>query len=140
MENYRKFHSAQVEFPDGIIGIMGPNGAGKSTLIEAISWVLYGNSSVDRTVKEGIKRAGAGPNEDCSVTIIFELGGVEYQVKRSMRGKNLKVDAELLGNGEVLHPRSAQSPPLWRRSWEWITVHSSTRFSPVSGNCPPSRP
>lgn len=102
MENYRKFHSAQVEFPDGIIGIMGPNGAGKSTLIEAISWVLYGNSSVDRTVKEGIKRAGAGPNEDCSVTIIFELGGVEYQVKRSMRGKNLKVDAELLGNGEVL--------------------------------------
>jgi len=81
---------------------MGPNGAGKSTLIEALAWVLYGSGSVDRTGKEGIKRAGAGPNEDCTVKLIFELGGVQYQVRRTMRGKNLKVDAEMLGNGEVL--------------------------------------
>ena len=81
---------------------MGPNGSGKSTLIEAISWVLFGSGSVDRTDKEGIKRSGAGPNEDCSVSLIFELGGVQYQVKRTMRGKNLKADAQLLANGEVL--------------------------------------
>lgn len=81
---------------------MGPNGSGKSTLIEAIAWVLYGSGSVDRTAKEGIKRAGAAPNEDCTVKLIFELGGVQYQVRRTMRGKNLKVDAEMLGNGEVL--------------------------------------
>ncbi len=81
---------------------MGPNGSGKSTLVEAISWVLYGSGSVDRTDKEGIKRSGAGSNDDCSVKIIFELGGVQYQVRRAMRGKNLKADAEILGNGEVL--------------------------------------
>ncbi len=67
---------------------MGPNGSGKSTLVEAISWVLYGSGSVDRTDKEGIKRSGAGSNDDCSVKIIFELGGVQYQVRRAMRGKN----------------------------------------------------
>ena len=81
---------------------MGPNGSGKSTLIEAISWVLFGSGSVDRTDKEGIKRSGAEPNEDCSVMLVFELGGVQYQVRRTMRGKNLKADAQLLGNGEVL--------------------------------------
>ena len=91
-----------MEFPDGVIGIMGPNGSGKSTLVEAISWALFGSGSVDRTSKEGIKRSGAGPNEDCSVKIIFELGGVQYQVRRAMRGKSLKADAEILGNGEVL--------------------------------------
>lgn len=64
--------------------------------------MLFGSGSVDRTDKEGIKRSGAGPNEDCSVMLVFELGGVQYQVRRTMRGKNLKADAQLLGNGEVL--------------------------------------
>ena len=92
-----------MEFPDGVVGIIGPNGAGKSTLIEAISWALYGNKSeIVRDGKDGIKRSGAGPNEDCCVQLVFELGGAQYQLKRSMRGKDLKVEAELLANGEVL--------------------------------------
>lgn len=81
---------------------MGANGSGKSTLIEAVSWVLFGSGSVDRTDKEGIKYSGAEPHEDCSVMLQFELGGVQYQVRRTMRGKSLKADAQLLGNGEVL--------------------------------------
>lgn len=81
---------------------MGPNGSGKSTLIEAISWVLFGSGSVDRTDKEGIKRSGAEAHEDCSVMLQFELGGVQYQVRRTLRGKSLKADAQLLANGEVL--------------------------------------
>lgn len=91
-----------MEFPDGVIGIMGPNGAGKSTLIEAVSWALYGNKSeIIRSGKEGIRRSGAGTHEECSVQLIFDVGGVQYQVKRAMRGKDLKIDAELLANGGV---------------------------------------
>ena len=102
MENYRKFRSAQLEFPDGVVGIMGSNGSGKTTLIEAISWVLFGTSSVDRDGKEGIKRAGAEPNDDCSATLIFDLGGAQYEVQRTMKGKGLRADAQLMSNGEVL--------------------------------------
>jgi exonuclease SbcC len=82
LNNYRRFRHARIEFPDGVIGIMGPNGAGKSTLIEAISWALYGNRSESRNGRDGIKRSGAGAHEDCSVELEFELGRVQYRLRR----------------------------------------------------------
>lgn len=91
-----------MEFPDGVIGIMGPNGAGKSTLIEAISWALYGNRSESRNGREGIKRTGAGPHEDCWVELEFELGQVQYRLRRSLRGKDLKAEAELSAGGGMI--------------------------------------
>ncbi len=91
-----------MEFPEGVIGIMGPNGAGKSTLIEAVSWALYGNRSESRSGKEGIKRSGAGPHEDCAVELEFELGQVRYRLKRSLRGKDLKSEAELMAGGGII--------------------------------------
>ncbi len=82
---------------------MGPNGSGKSTLIESISWALYGNKSeIVRDGKEGIRSVGAGPNDDCAVQLIFEVGGVQYQLRRAMRGKDLKAEAELKANGELI--------------------------------------
>jgi exonuclease SbcC len=81
---------------------MGPNGAGKSTLIEAISWALYGNKSECRNGREGIKRSGAGPHEECSVELEFELGGVQYRLKRSLKGKDLKAEAELSAGGGMI--------------------------------------
>ncbi len=91
-----------MEFPEGVIGIMGPNGAGKSTLIEAVSWALYGNRSESRNGKEGIKRSGAGPHEDCAVELEFELAQVRYRLKRSLRGKDLRSEAELMAGGGVI--------------------------------------
>ncbi len=85
-----------------MIGIMGPNGAGKSTLIEAVSWALYGNRTENRDGKEGIRRSGAGPHEDCSVELEFELGRVQYRLKRSLRGKDLKAEAELTAAGGII--------------------------------------
>ena len=81
---------------------MGPNGAGKSTLIEAIAWALYGNKSESRNGREGIKRSGAGPHEECSVELEFELGGIQYRLKRSLRGKDLKAEAELTAGGGLI--------------------------------------
>ncbi len=46
-----------------------------------------------------MKNVCAGPNDDCSVEMVFELAGEEYQLRRSMRGKDLKVEAELKVNG-----------------------------------------
>lgn len=81
---------------------MGSNGSGKSTLIEAVSWALFGNRSETRTGKEGIRRSGAGPHEDCAVEIEFELAQVRYRLRRSLRGKDLRSEAELVAGGAVI--------------------------------------
>ncbi|MCQ5375008.1 MAG: SMC family ATPase [Methanomassiliicoccales archaeon] len=99
IQNYRKFRHSVIEFPDGVIGIIGPNGVGKSSLIEAIAWAIYGNETpIVRTTKEGVMRAGAGPNEECRVLLEFELEGDSYRLERSMKGRDLKVDARLFVN------------------------------------------
>jgi exonuclease SbcC len=71
-------------------------------LIEAISWALYGNRSESRNGRDGIKRTGAGPHEDCSVELEFELARVQYRLKRSLRGKDMKPEAELIASGGII--------------------------------------
>jgi len=100
LHNYRKFQHVEINFPDGIMAIIGNNGSGKSTIIEAIGWAIYGNK-VARTNKEGIKRQGAAPNEECYVRLEFELGGDLYEVTRIM-SPSLSVDANVKANGVVL--------------------------------------
>jgi exonuclease SbcC len=103
LRNYRKFRSAAIEFPDGVVAIIGPNGAGKTTLLEAVTWALFGNeSTVVRDGKEGVMSAGTSLGEECSVVLEFDLGGDGYRLVRSMKGKLLKVDASLEANGELV--------------------------------------
>ncbi|MDD1773844.1 MAG: SMC family ATPase [Methanomassiliicoccales archaeon] len=99
LKNYRKFRQCALEFPDGVIGIVGPNGAGKSSLIEAIAWALYGNETeIVRTTKEQVRWMGAGPNDECRVMLEFDIEGDSYRLERTMKGKDLKVDATLIVN------------------------------------------
>ncbi len=100
LTNYRKFERADIEFGDGITGIIGSNGAGKSTIVEAIVWAIYGHPAA-RTNKELIKRQGAGQNEPCRVVLQFELDGDDYEVVREMRGKNLAATASVKVNSGV---------------------------------------
>jgi len=102
LRNYRKFRQAAMEFPDGVIGILGRNGVGKSSLVEAIAWALYGNeSSIVRTSKDSVRYAGAGPSDDCSVLLLFEMNGDEHRLLRTMKGKNLSMDASLSINNRL---------------------------------------
>ncbi len=102
LRNYRKFRDSEMEFPDGVIGVIGPNGVGKSSLIEAIAWALYGNEfQITRTNKEGIRRAGADDNDECSVLLEFDMDGDSYRLFRGMRGKDLRPEAELEVNGRL---------------------------------------
>jgi len=100
LHNYRKFKHAEINFPEGIIGLIGHNGSGKSTIIEAVGWAIYGNKAA-RTKKEFIKRQNALPNEDCWVKLEFEIGGEKYEVTRIMSGKNLTPDAHVKVNGMI---------------------------------------
>ena len=103
LRNYRKFRDARIEFPDGVVAIVGSNGSGKTTILEAVTWALFGNvSSVMRDNKEGVVSFGASPGEECSVVLEFDLGEDSYRLARSMRGKNLVMDASLEVNGKLL--------------------------------------
>ena len=103
MTNYRRFRDVHLDIPDGVVGILGANGAGKSTLIEAIAWALYGsggrNSDIIRDGKEGIKNYNASPKEECSVKIIFEFNGINYELVRSLKGKSNTPNAYLIADG-----------------------------------------
>ncbi|MDH4223780.1 MAG: SMC family ATPase [candidate division Zixibacteria bacterium] len=100
LENYRRFKFAQIEFPDGVVGIIGNNGAGKSTLIEAVAWALYGNAAA-RTGKEDIKRLNSKPQDISRVILDFELQGENYRVVRELRGATAQTDASVLVNSKV---------------------------------------
>lgn len=100
LENYRRFKSAEIDFPDGIVGIIGNNGAGKSTLMEAISWALYGNEA-SRTSKEEIKTITAKISDVCRVILDFQIDGENYRVVRELKGATHSVDASVLVNKKV---------------------------------------
>ena len=72
IRNYRSIRRLQVEFPEGLLGIVGHNGAGKSSLLEAVAWALYGTPAV-RTRAEAVATIGA--SDACRVRLEFDLGG-----------------------------------------------------------------
>src|SRR4030067_1362314 len=101
LRNYRRFKQLNLQFPDGIVGVLGLNGVGKTTLIEGIAWALFGNvEEVVRTSRESVRRAGAGSNENCVAILEFQLGDSEYRIEREMGGKSLSMKGELRAKGK----------------------------------------
>ncbi|MGB3093412.1 MAG: SMC family ATPase [Candidatus Zixiibacteriota bacterium] len=100
LTNYRRFKSVELEFPDGIVGIIGNNGAGKSTLMEAIAWTLFGTDA-SRTSKDQIKSISASKADVCQVILDFELHGDNFQVVRELKGATHSVDASVIINKKV---------------------------------------
>ena len=97
LRNYRVFEEVDLELPARVIGIFGVNGSGKSALVESIQYGLYGRA---RTAKDQIRTHGI--LTDCLVRMVFEHGGNEYEVRRTIAGKNHKTDAELFVGGMQL--------------------------------------
>ena len=103
LQNYRRYKSVELELPDGLVSIIGPNGSGKSTLMEAVAWALFGNQSeIVRTGKESIKHQGAANNEPCMVRIEFDFEDTGYIVERTMKGKNLTMNALLYAGDDLM--------------------------------------
>ncbi|MCX6664823.1 MAG: SMC family ATPase [Euryarchaeota archaeon] len=100
LNNFRKFKQVEIEFPDGLIGVVGLNGAGKSTIFEAIAWVLYGSVAA-RTSTDQIKREGAEFSDPCRVELEFIFDDETYRVVREITGKSLSPSATVLVNGKL---------------------------------------
>lgn len=101
LKNFRKFKEVNLEFPEGVIGVVGLNGVGKSTLFEAVAWVLYGPAAA-RTGADQIKRQQAETKDPCRVELDFSFEDNDYRIVREIRGKQLTPSATVLKNGSLV--------------------------------------
>ncbi len=97
--NYKKYPSFTLTFDEGLTGIIGRNGSGKSTIFDAIIFALYGEV---RGQKENLKNAKAGPKENVSVALEFEIEAKTYRVLRELRGKSQVAKAYLYHDDDAL--------------------------------------
>lgn len=98
MVNFKKFRNAQIEFQDGLTGIIGNNGAGKSTIVEAILWSLYGNRALS-IKKDFLKNINAKKFDQMSVKLVLMTGNQEWKIYRGIKANgqaeaSLEIDAK----------------------------------------------
>lgn len=103
MKNFRRFRDVEIDFRDGITGIVGNNGAGKSSIVEAILFALYGVRS-SGVRGDFILSSTAGPRDRAEVRLDFSAGGQDYSVVRTFRkGKSSSQhEAQLFMAGDLL--------------------------------------
>ena len=88
IRNFKKFRYADLEFPNGLIGIVGGNGVGKSTIVEAIAWALYG-SKASNIKRELIKNTYARENESVQVKLTVNIKNHDYIIYRVMKAPTI---------------------------------------------------
>jgi len=101
LENFKKQKSYEIEFGEGLIGIVGKNGSGKSTIFEAILFALYGEFK-QRGYKETIRHTNSSTKEPIIVELEFEFDTICYKVRRELRGKMMSAKASFLKNSELI--------------------------------------
>jgi exonuclease SbcC len=100
LENFKKYKSYNIEFGEGLTGIIGKNGSGKSTIFEAVLFGLYGEAK-KRGNKELLRNADASTKDVVTVELEFEFEDAEYKVVREFRGKAMSANAKFFKNGEL---------------------------------------
>lgn len=95
--NFRQHADTEIEFGDGVTGIIGPNGSGKTTLLEAIAWAMYGASAV-RGDKDSVRNMRAKARSSVRVELEFSLGRHEFRVVRGLHSAELYQDGQPLAN------------------------------------------
>lgn len=95
IEHFRAIAHASIVFPDGLIGLVGANGTGKSSVLAAIVYALYGSDALPYK-----KASLVGPGGDLAVRFTFTLGGLRYELERTLRAKDLATAATLRADGE----------------------------------------
>ncbi|MDH5761050.1 MAG: SMC family ATPase [Gemmatimonadota bacterium] len=111
LQNFRLHADTQVDFTDGITGIIGSNESGKSALLEAIVWALFG-AKATRGTMGGLRWWGAPARRTASVTLRFELGGKVYRIDRSESTATLHDEAGGLVLAESTDPVNKEVPKL----------------------------
>ncbi|MGA9099742.1 MAG: SMC family ATPase [Methanotrichaceae archaeon] len=94
LRNFKKYRRAEIDFQDGLTGIVGMNGTGKSTIVEAIAWALYG-SKASAIKRDLIKNSSAKDTDSVEVSLSLNHGKQEITILRAMKGKSLSPEAAI---------------------------------------------
>ena len=110
MQGFKSFADrTEIEFKDGVTGIIGPNGCGKSNIGDAIKWALGEQKSSEVRVETGVDvifmgAEGRDPAKSCEVELIFDnterffdIDADEVSIKRRI---NKKGEPERFINGQ----------------------------------------
>ena len=100
LQNFKKYKNYEIEFHEGLIGIIGKNGSGKSTIFEAILFALYGELK-NKKFKESIRNSYASTKDPVLVELEFEIENILYKVVREFRGKALTANAKFYKNQQL---------------------------------------
>ena len=98
MRNFRLHSDTDIEYPDGVVGILGDNEAGKSNVIEAAMLAMFG-AKVTRGTKPGIRWHGAPDRHTYSVEHHFELSDELYRIERDEKTAVLYDSRGMLAEG-----------------------------------------
>ncbi len=102
LSNFKRFRHAEINFQDGITGILGNNGTGKSSLVTAIFFALYGVKATGISA-DYIVSSFASPKDKCEVILDFRIGGDSYKIIRTFKkGKSVSHEAEFYKNRQLV--------------------------------------
>jgi len=97
---FRQHISSQIEFPDGLVGVIGTNGSGKTTIVEAIGFAIYGSRALrgrveDVRTRTAPAKTGRGKKEqDLRVELTLEHDGVVFRIERSLNDAAIYIGGE----------------------------------------------
>ncbi len=92
LKNFKQYGKLELDFREGLVGVVGKNGSGKSSIFEAILLCLFGKISLD---KNHYKSSWVEQKESVSLELTFEVQGKNWRVIREFRGKALAPKAGL---------------------------------------------
>ena len=104
LENFRQHQLTQVDFTEGLVGVIGANGAGKSTIVEALTFAMYGSKALRGKVSDA-KTYGLPAKAVTSIHLSFDHGGQVYRIERTLTNARLFLGGEsspiVVGNQAV---------------------------------------
>jgi len=113
--------------------VVGHNGAGKSTMLDALAFALFGKPHRNINKPQLVNSIN---NKDCSVEVIFTVGGFEYKIIRGLK----PVVFEIYRNNVLLNQESHNKEyqkileqnilKLNHKSFHQIVVLGSSSFIP----------
>ncbi len=99
LENFKQYSELELDFQEGLVGIVGKNGAGKSSIFEAVLLCLFGKTITDKAF---YKTSWAPDKANTTLALDFELNHKIYTVKREFKGKQMAHQAYLYDPNEDL--------------------------------------
>jgi len=99
LENFKQYASLDLEFKEGLIGIIGKNGSGKSSIFDGILLCLFG--STVSTDKAFYKTSWAEKKDHVKLELWLEVAGKQYRILREFRGKALAPHAGIYDQKDV---------------------------------------